>query len=96
MPCKKTKTSDLTDVPQADSAVALVLQRVAAFPSLPDEALIDPRTVAGLFACSVETIKRRVRAKQFPPPVALTTNTIRWPAGVVRAELARLTQQVSK
>ena len=67
-----------------------ILERIRAFHTLRDEALIDPRTVAFLLSCSVETIKRRVRAKQFPAPLALTANTHRWRAGDVRRELSRL------
>lgn len=67
-----------------------VRERIAAFPTFPDDALIDPHTVAGLLSCSVETIKRRVRAKQFPPPLVLTPNTHRWRAGDIRRVLAHL------
>ena len=67
----------------------VIRERIAAFPTCPDEALIDPRTVAGLFSCSVETIKRRVRAGQFPSPIVLNPNTHRWRAGVVRQVLAK-------
>jgi predicted DNA-binding transcriptional regulator AlpA len=68
----------------------VIRERIAAFSAYPDDALIDPHTVAGLFSCSVETIKRRVRAQQFPSPLALTANTHRWRAGDVRRELAKL------
>lgn len=68
----------------------VILERIVAFPTLPDDALIDPHTVAGLLSCSIETIKRRVRAKQFPAPLALTANTHRWRAGDVRRVLSKL------
>lgn len=71
----------------------LIRERVAAFPSLPNDALIDPRTVAALFSCSVETVKRRSRDGILPKPITLNANTLRFRAGEIRATLKRLSAE---
>lgn len=56
------------------------------FDALPDSALIDVRAVARLFGCSVPTIYRRARAKQFPAPRKFGAST-RWNVGEIRGAL---------
>jgi predicted DNA-binding transcriptional regulator AlpA len=74
----------------------IIRERIATFPAYPDDALIDPHTVAGLLSCSVETIKRRVRDGTIPPPIALTPNTHRFRVGDIRAALTRLAPKLAQ
>jgi hypothetical protein len=65
-----------------------IRDRVASFGALPDDALVDPHTVAALYACSIATLKRRVRAGLLPAPIVVTVNTHRYRAGDIRRALA--------
>lgn len=51
-------------------------------------ALLLPSTVNALLGVSGDTLRRMVRAGKFPPPVALSATTHRWPAAAVHAWLA--------
>lgn len=56
-------------------------------------ALLAPATVGALLGVGGDTIRRMVKAGTFPPPLALSATTHRWPASVVHAWLE---QQAAK
>ncbi len=63
---------------------------LAAFHSLPDEALIDVKFVAVLFDCSENTIWRRARTGMLPSPIRVSSQQTRWRVGGIRRSLASL------
>ncbi|WP_299066991.1 transcriptional regulator [Accumulibacter sp.] len=63
---------------------------LAEFDSLPDSALVDARTIAGLMGCSINTIWRRSKAKKLPAPVRVSEAQTRWRVGDVRKALNSL------
>lgn len=67
---------------------------LAAFHSLPDEALIDVRFVAVLFDCSENTIWRRSKPGGIlPAPIRVSPQQTRWRVGGIRRALAALSEQ---
>ncbi|MFM0243034.1 helix-turn-helix transcriptional regulator [Paraburkholderia phytofirmans] len=65
---------------------AVIPNSLAAWPTLPDDAYVDVRVVAGLFGCAVPTVWRRVRAGLIPNPRKFGSST-RWNVGALRAVL---------
>lgn len=63
---------------------------LAEFDSLPDSALIDARTIAGLMGCSINTVWRRAKAKALPAPIRVSAAQTRWRVGDVRKALSDL------
>lgn len=63
---------------------------LAAFHTLPDEALIDVKFVAVLFDCSENTIWRRARTGMLPSPIRVSSQQTRWRVGGIRKSLASL------
>ena len=63
---------------------------LAAFHTLPDEALIDVKFVAVLFDCSENTIWRRARTGMLPAPIRVSSQQTRWRVGGIRKSLASL------
>lgn len=49
------------------------------------------RTVVGLTGWSEATVYRRVKSKEFPPPIKLGPRCVRWPASAVSAHLENAT-----
>lgn len=63
---------------------------LAAFHTLPDEALIDVKFVAVLFDCSENTVWRRARTGMLPTPIRVSSQQTRWRVGGIRKSLASL------
>lgn len=64
---------------------------LAAFQSLPDEALIDVKFVAVLYGCSENTVWRRSKPGGIlPAPIRVSPQQTRWRVGGVRRSLASL------
>ena len=63
---------------------------LAAFHTLPDEALIDVKFLSVLFDCSENTIWRRSKAGMLPAPIRVSTQQTRWRVGGIRKALAAL------
>ncbi len=63
---------------------------LAAFHTLPDEALIDVKCLSVLFGCSENTIWRRSRTGVLPTPIRVSQNQTRWRVGGIRKALAAL------
>lgn len=63
---------------------------LAAFHTLPDEALIDVKFLSALFDCSENTIWRRSKAGLLPAPIRVSTQQTRWRVGGIRKALASL------
>ena len=61
---------------------------LAAFQTLPGEALIDVKFVAILFGCSENTVWRRSRSGVLPVPIRVSPQQTRWRVGDVRCALA--------
>lgn len=66
---------------------------LAAFRSLPDEALIDAKFVAVLFQCSENTVWRRAKLGMLPKPIRVSSQQTRWRVGGIRQTLAALSDQ---
>lgn len=61
---------------------------LAAFHTLPDEALIDVKFVAVLFDCSENTIWRRSKpGGMLPAPIRVSPQQTRWRVGAIRRAL---------
>ena len=60
---------------------------LAAFHSLPDEALIDVKVVAVLFDCSENTVWRRAKSGVLPVPIRVSPQQTRWRVGAIRKAL---------
>lgn len=63
---------------------------LAAFHTLPDEALIDVKFLSALFDCSENTIWRRSKNGMLPEPIRVSSQQTRWRVGGVRKALASL------
>lgn len=63
---------------------------LATFDELPDSAMTDARTLAGLMGCSVNTIWRRAKAGIIPSPIRISSQQTRWRVGDVRQALKNL------
>ena len=63
---------------------------LAAFPSIPNEGLIDVKFVALLYGCSENTIWRRARSGMLPAPIRVSPQQTRWRVGDIRKSLASL------
>ncbi len=63
---------------------------LAAFHSLPDEALIDVKFVAVLYQCSENTVWRRAKSGMLPTPIRVSPQQTRWRVGGIRKSLASL------
>lgn len=64
---------------------------LAAFHSLPDDALIDVKFVAVLFDCSENTVWRRAKpGGMLPAPIRVSSQQTRWRVGGIRRALASL------
>lgn len=61
---------------------------LADFDSLPDAAHVRLPVVQALYACSDETIRRRVKAGQIPAPRKLGPRLTAWNVGDLRRALA--------
>lgn len=62
---------------------------LADFDNLPDAAHVRLPVVQALYACSDETIRRRVKAGQIPPPKKLGPRLTAWNVGDLRKALAQ-------
>ncbi len=62
---------------------------LADFDSLPDAAHVRLPVVQALYACSDETIRRRVKAGQIPAPRKLGPRLTAWNVGDLRRALAQ-------
>ncbi|OHB28145.1 MAG: transcriptional regulator [Phenylobacterium sp. RIFCSPHIGHO2_01_FULL_69_31] len=60
---------------------------LADFDRLPDAAFVRLPVVMALFACSDETVRRRVKAGAIPAPVKLGPRSTAWRVGDLRATL---------
>lgn len=63
---------------------------LAEFDRLPDAAYVRLPVVMALFACSDETVRRRVKAGAIPAPVKLGPRSTAWKVGELRRALASL------
>jgi len=61
------------------------------FDDLPDSAHVRLPVVQALFACSDETVRRRVKAGQIPAPRKLGPRLTAWRVGDLRAALRAVT-----
>ncbi len=61
---------------------------LAEFDTLPNAAHVRLPVVQALYACSDETIRRRVKAGQIPAPRKLGPRVTAWNVGELRAALA--------
>ncbi|WP_298159794.1 transcriptional regulator [Brevundimonas sp.] len=61
---------------------------LSGFDSLPDAAHVRLPVVQALYACSDETIRRRVKAGQIPAPRKLGPRVTAWNVGDLRRALA--------
>lgn len=61
---------------------------LSGFDALPDAAHVRLPVVQALYACSDETIRRRVKAGQIPAPKKLGPRVTAWNVGDLRAALA--------
>lgn len=62
---------------------------LSGFDNLPDAAHVRLPVVQALFACSDETIRRRVKAGHLPAPRKLGPRVTAWNVGDLRRALAR-------
>ena len=62
---------------------------LSGFDQLPDAAHVRLPVVQALFACSDETIRRRVKAGQLPAPRKLGPRVTAWNVGDLRRALAQ-------
>ena len=67
---------------------ALTTSALTEFDSLPDAAHVRLPVVQALYACSDETIRRRVKAGQIPAPRKLGPRVTAWNVGDLRRALA--------
>jgi predicted DNA-binding transcriptional regulator AlpA len=69
---------------------ATIRPALANFDVLPDSALVDDKTFAGVLGCSRNTIWRRARTEEgsFPKPIKVGPKTTRWQVGAIRGYLA--------
>ena len=63
-------------------------QELAAFGTLPDEALVSEPVVIGLTDSSPATVWRMCRDGRLPRPVKITGRSVRWQVGALRKALA--------
>lgn len=61
---------------------------LAGFDTLPDAAHVRLPVVQALYACSDETVRRRVKAGQIPAPRKLGPRLTAWNVGDLRRALA--------
>ena len=61
------------------------VQRLAQFPSLPDEALVDVRVVSAILGRSVASIYRDVERGRLEAPIKVGAQSSRFRVGNVRA-----------
>ena len=75
-----------------DDIMAKTIDRpLECFTRLPDEALIDDKTVAGIFGCSRNTVWRRAKAGGiWPKAIRISAQQTRFRVGDVRNALAAL------
>lgn len=65
-----------------------VARTLKLFPSLPDDALIDDRTVAALLGRSRPSVWRDVAGGRIPAPIKVGARSTRWRVGEIRQCLA--------
>lgn len=60
------------------------------FPALPDDAVVDVKTVAALIGLSTNSVWRMARSGDLPAPIKVGPKSTRWKVGALRAYLASL------
>ena len=80
------KRTDLAKKAKPKPAIPFALQH---FSSLPDEALIPDKVVAGVFGCSVPSVWRMSKDGRIPAPVRPSERMTRWVVGGIRKALAK-------
>ena len=80
-------TTGANPVPSAPSSAGSAL---ADFDTLPDSAHVRLPVVQALYACSDETVRRRVKSGNMPAPKKLGPRLTAWNVGELRQNLAQL------
>jgi predicted DNA-binding transcriptional regulator AlpA len=79
------KKTDSAKKDKPKPAIPFALQH---FSSLPDEALIPDKVVAGVLGCSVPSVWRMSKDGRIPPPVHPSVRMARWVVGGIRKSLS--------